>query len=61
MGLKMLLDVVVKVYLCGDIYWYDFDYLLVMFEMNCCLIDFDGMFKNGYKIGNVEVVLFWLI
>ncbi len=22
---------------------------------NCCLIDFEGMLRNGFKIGNAEV------
>ena len=55
MGLKMLPDVVAKAHLRGDIHWHDLDYSPVTPETNCCLIDFDGMFKNGYKIGNAEV------
>lgn len=56
-----MFEVVVKVYLCGDIYWYDFDYFLVILEINCCLIDFDEMLVNGFKIGNVWVDLLKLI
>ncbi|AVK63738.1 anaerobic ribonucleoside-triphosphate reductase [Lactobacillus sp. CBA3606] len=54
-GLKMLPDLVAKAHLRGDIHWHDLDYSPVTPETNCCLIDFDGMFKNGYKIGNAEV------
>ncbi|BDZ31876.1 anaerobic ribonucleoside-triphosphate reductase [Lactiplantibacillus sp. WILCCON 0030] len=54
-GLKMLPDVVAKAHLRGDLHWHDLDYSPVTPETNCCLIDFDGMFKNGYKIGNAEV------
>lgn len=55
LGLKMLPDIVAKAHLRGDIHWHDLDYSPVTPETNCCLIDFDGMFKNGYKIGNAEV------
>ncbi|WP_338211366.1 anaerobic ribonucleoside-triphosphate reductase [Lactiplantibacillus paraxiangfangensis] len=55
LGLKMLPDIVAKAHLRGDLHWHDLDYSPVTPETNCCLIDFDGMFKNGYKIGNAEV------
>lgn len=55
LGLQMLPDVVAKAHLRGDIHWHDLDYSPVTPETNCCLIDFDGMFANGYKIGNAEV------
>lgn len=55
MGLKMLPELVAKGHLRGDIHWHDLDYSPVTPETNCCLIDFDGMLKNGYKIGNAEV------
>ncbi len=55
MGLKMLPELVAKAHLRGDIHWHDLDYSPVTPETNCCLIDFDGMLKNGYKIGNAEV------
>lgn len=55
LGLQMLPDLVAKAHLRGDIHWHDLDYSPVTPETNCCLIDFDGMFANGYKIGNAEV------
>lgn len=55
MGLKMLPELVAKAHLRGDLHWHDLDYSPVTPETNCCLIDFDGMLKNGYKIGNAEV------
>lgn len=55
LGLKMLPGVVAKAHLRGDIHWHDLDYSPVSTETNCCLIDFDGLFENGYKIGNAEV------
>lgn len=54
-GLKMLPDIVAKAHLRGDIHWHDLDYSPVTPETNCCLIDFDEMFKHGFKIGNAWV------
>ncbi|MGN1282821.1 MAG: anaerobic ribonucleoside-triphosphate reductase [Limosilactobacillus sp.] len=55
LGLRMLPEVVAKAHLRGDIHWHDLDYSPVMPETNCCLIDFDEMFKHGFKIGNAWV------
>ena len=55
LGLRMLPDLVAKAHLRGDIHWHDLDYSPVTPETNCCLIDFDEMFKNGFKIGNAWV------
>lgn len=54
-GLKMLPELVAKAHLRGDIHWHDLDYSPMLPETNCCLIDFDEMFKNGFKIGNAWV------
>jgi Oxygen-sensitive ribonucleoside-triphosphate reductase len=54
-GLKMLPELVAKAHLRGDLHWHDLDYSPVTPETNCCLIDFDEMFKNGFKIGNAWV------
>ncbi|WP_137597675.1 anaerobic ribonucleoside-triphosphate reductase [Paucilactobacillus kaifaensis] len=54
-GLKMLPEIVAKAHLRGDIHWHDLDYSPMLPETNCCLIDFDEMFKNGFKIGNAWV------
>ncbi len=55
LGLKMLPEIVAKAHLRGDIHWHDLDYSPVTPETNCCLIDFDEMFKHGFKIGNAWV------
>lgn len=55
MGLKMLPEIVAKAHMRGDIHWHDLDYSPVTPETNCCLIDFDEMLKNGFKIGNAWV------
>jgi len=52
MGLKMLPELVAKSHMRGDIHWHDLDYSPVTPETNCCLIDFDEMLSNGFKIGN---------
>ncbi|WP_125711513.1 anaerobic ribonucleoside-triphosphate reductase [Companilactobacillus kedongensis] len=54
-GLKMLPDLVAKAHLRGDLHWHDLDYSPVTPETNCCLIDFDEMLTNGFKIGNAWV------
>ena len=55
LGLRMLPGIVAKAHLRGDIHWHDLDYSPVTAETNCCLIDFDEMFKHGFKIGNAWV------
>ena len=55
LGLRMLPNIVAKAHLRGDIHWHDLDYSPVTPETNCCLIDFDEMFKHGFKIGNAWV------
>lgn len=55
LGLKMMPEVVAKAHLRGDIHWHDLDYSPVTPETNCCLIDFDEMLANGFKIGNAWV------
>ena len=39
----------------GDIHYHDLDYSPYTPMTNCCLIDFEGMLENGFKIGNAEV------
>ena len=55
LGLKMLPPLVAKAHLRGDLHWHDLDYSPVTPATNCCLIDFDNLLKNGYKIGNAWV------
>ena len=55
LGLRMLPGIVAKAHLRGDIHWHDLDYSPVTPETNCCLTDFDEMFKHGFQIGNAWV------
>ena len=54
-GLKMLPPHVANAHQKGDIHYHDLDYSPYAPMTNCCLIDFEGMLKNGFKIGNAEV------
>ena len=54
-GLKMLPPHVATAHQKGDIHYHDLDYSPYTPMTNCCLIDFKGMLKNGFKIGNAEV------
>ena len=55
LGLRMLPGIVAKAHLRGDIHWHDLDCSPITPETSCCLIDFDEMFKHGFKIGNAWV------
>ncbi|WP_273751838.1 anaerobic ribonucleoside-triphosphate reductase [Leuconostoc mesenteroides] len=55
LGLQMLPPLVAKAHLRGDIHWHDLDYSPVTPATNCCLIDFENLLTNGYKIGNAWV------
>jgi ribonucleoside-triphosphate reductase len=55
-GLKMLPPHVSNAHQKGEIHYHDLDYHPYTPMTNCCLIDFDGMLNNGFKIGNAEVV-----
>lgn len=54
-GLKMLPPHVANAHQKGDIHYHDLDYHPYTPMTNCCLIDFDSMLNNGFKIGNAEV------
>ena len=54
-GLTMLPKHVANAHQKGDIHYHDLDYSPYTPMTNCCLIDFEGMLKNGFKIGNAEV------
>lgn len=54
-GLKMLPLHVANAHQKGDIHYHDLDYHPYTPMTNCCLIDFDSMLNNGFKIGNAEV------
>lgn len=54
-GLKMLPPHISNAHQKGDIHYHDLDYHPYSPMTNCCLIDFQGMLNNGFKIGNAEV------
>lgn len=54
-GLKMLPEDVRKAHLKGQIHFHDLDYHPYAPMTNCCLIDFQYMFENGFQIGNAQV------
>ncbi|HCS93507.1 MAG TPA: anaerobic ribonucleoside-triphosphate reductase [Bavariicoccus seileri] len=55
MGLKMMPQQVANAHLKGDIHYHDLDYHPYSPLTNCCLIDFAGMLRDGFKIGNADV------
>lgn len=54
-GLKMLPPHVANAHQKGDIHYHDLDYSPYAPMTNCCLIDFDGMLRRGFRIGNADV------
>lgn len=54
-GLTMMPEIVAKAHMRGDLHWHDLDYTPLGPMTNCCLVDFDYMFKNGYTMGNAQV------
>lgn len=54
-GLRMLPAHVENAHLRGDIHFHDLDYHPYSPMTNCCLIDFQYMFEQGFTIGNAEV------
>ncbi|MBJ8326283.1 anaerobic ribonucleoside-triphosphate reductase [Streptococcus pacificus] len=54
-GLKMLPPHVANAHQKGDIHFHDLDYSPYTPMTNCCLIDFEGMLKTGFRIGNADV------
>lgn len=55
LGLRMLPAHVENAHLRGDIHFHDLDYHPYSPMTNCCLIDFEYMFEQGFTIGNAEV------
>ncbi|MCC7666777.1 anaerobic ribonucleoside-triphosphate reductase [Liquorilactobacillus satsumensis] len=55
LGLKMMPETVAKAHLRGEIHYHDLDYSPLTEMTNCCLIDFKGMLRDGFKIGNASV------
>lgn len=54
-GLTMMPETVAKAHLRGDIHYHDLDYSPLTSMTNCCLIDFDEMFKKPFNIGNTQM------
>lgn len=54
-GLKFLPPAVANAHLKGDIHYHDLDYHPYAPMTNCCLIDFENMLSQGFRIGNAEV------
>lgn len=54
-GLKLLPSHVANAHEKGEIHYHDLDYTPYSPMSNCCLIDFEAMFKEGFQIGNAEV------
>lgn len=54
-GLKMLPAHVANAHQKGDIHYHDLDYHPYAPMTNCCLIDFETMLSQGFRIGNAQV------
>lgn len=44
-----------EAHLRGDLHFHDLDYFPLMGMTNCCLVDLEGMLKNGFKMGNARI------
>lgn len=54
-GLGMLPPKVAAAHEAGEIHYHDLDYHPHSPMTNCCLIDIEGMLRDGFTIGNAEV------
>ena len=54
-GLRMLPLHVSNAHQKGKIHFHDLDYSPYEPMTNCCLIDFKGMLKNGFRMGNADI------
>ena len=54
-GLRMLPLHVSNAHQKGEIHYHDLDYNPYEPMTNCCLIDFKGMLKNGFRMGNADI------
>ncbi|MDO4872442.1 MAG: anaerobic ribonucleoside-triphosphate reductase [bacterium] len=54
-GLQMLPPHVANAHQKGEIHFHDLDYSPYEPMTNCCLIDFKGMLKNGFRMGNADI------
>ena len=55
LGLTMMPPHIAHAHLKGVIHFHDLDYSPLEPYSNCCLIDLETMFRDGFKIGNAEV------
>ncbi|QKN84737.1 anaerobic ribonucleoside reductase large subunit [Vibrio phage River4] len=46
---------VAREHIAGNIHFHDLDYFPMMGMTNCCLVDLEGMLKNGFKMGNAQI------
>ncbi|CAL9960144.1 anaerobic ribonucleoside reductase large subunit [Vibrio phage D528] len=51
----MLPKDVADAHISGDIHFHDADYSPFFPMMNCCLVDVQGMMRNGYRLGGASV------
>lgn len=54
-GLSMLPKEIANAHIRGDIHFHDLDYSPLTSMTNCCIIDLNEMFENGFQIGNALV------
>ena len=54
-GLRMLPLHVSNAHQKGEIHFHDLDYSPYEPMTNCCLIDFKGMLKDGFRMGNADI------
>ena len=54
-GLQMLPEHVSNAHQKGEIHFHDLDYSPYEPMTNCCLIDFKGMLKEGFLMGNANI------
>ena len=54
-GLRMLPLHVSNAHQKGEIHFHDLDYSPYEPMTNCCLIDFKGMLKEGFRMGNADI------
>lgn len=54
-GLKMLPVHVREAHLRGDIHFHDLDYSPYLPYTNCCLVDLEHMYNNGFNMGNAVI------
>lgn len=54
-GLKMLPETVRRAHIKGQIHIHDLTNAPYVAQPNCCLVDFNYLFKNGFKLGNAWI------